>query len=124
MTTRPSSTGALPARVVLVLGALGLIGSGAFLLGDPDDLIGAWLQIGIGIGLAGASLRADSLTGGLVAGLTTAVGLLIGHIAIVATDGDSTIGAGIVVALAVLVVLDGVALIARVRPSFGREVAA
>lgn len=101
------------ARVALVLGALGLIASGAFLLGDPDDLIGAWLQIGIGAGLALAALRADTLIGGLFAGLATSLGLLVGHVAIVLSDGEATIGAGIIVALVVLVALHGIALVRR-----------
>lgn len=103
---------ALP-RIALILGALGLIGSGAVLLGDPDDLIGAWLQIGVGAGLGLAALRADTLTGGLIAGLATSAGLLLGHVAIVLGDGEATIGAGIIGALFVLVLLNGFALARR-----------
>ncbi len=99
----------------MILGAVGLIASGVFILGDPDDLIGAWLQIGIGIGLMGASLRTDSLTGGLWPSLATSIGLLVGHVAVVANDGECTIGPGIIIALAVLVVLNGAALVGRVR---------
>jgi hypothetical protein len=79
-------------RVALVAAALGLMGTGAVLVLDPTDQIGAWLQIGIGAGLAVTALRPSTWAGGLVAAVGTSAGLVIGHLADYFGAADSTIG--------------------------------
>ena len=79
-------------RTALIAAALGLAGTGAFLATDPNDQIGAWLQIGAGAGLAATALRPALWAGGLVAAIAIAGGLVVGHLADFFGAADSTIG--------------------------------
>ena len=79
-------------RTALIAAALGLLGTGAVLVADPNDQIGAWLQIGAGIGLAATALRPALWAGGLVAAIGIAAGLVVGHLADYFGAADSTIG--------------------------------
>jgi hypothetical protein len=54
-------------RLALAAAEPGLISTGAVLVTDPTDHIGAWLQIGAGVGLAATAARPSLWAGGLVA---------------------------------------------------------
>lgn len=96
--TRPQGTAPVSpgvgrlVRTALIAAALGLAGTGVFLVADPNDQIGAWLQIGAGIGLAATALRPALWAGGLVAAIAIAAGLVVGHLADYFGAADSTIG--------------------------------
>jgi hypothetical protein len=99
-------------RIALLAAALGLIGTGAVLVTDPTDQIGAWLQIGAGAGIAATALRASLWAGGLAAGIGISAGLVVGHLADYFGAADSTIGPaaiGLTVVLLALTTWAGVA---------------
>ena len=105
-------------RVALVAAALGLVGTGAVLVTDPTDQIGAWLQIGAGVGIAATALRPSLWAGGLVAAVGLSAGLVVGHLADYVGASDSTIGPvaiGMTVVLLALTSTAGVALARRAR---------
>ncbi|MGA7687787.1 MAG: hypothetical protein WCA29_00970 [Jiangellales bacterium] len=104
-------------RTALIAAALGLVGTGVVLVADPNDQIGAWLQIGAGIGLAATALRASLWAGGLVAAIAIAAGLVVGHLADYFGAADSTIGP---VAIGLTVVL--LALSTTAGVAYGRSV--
>ena len=79
-------------RTALIAAALGLVGTGVVLVADPNDQIGAWLQIGAGVGLAATAARPAWWAGGLVAAIAIAAGLVVGHLADFFGAADSTIG--------------------------------
>lgn len=109
---------ALLVRVALVAAALGLVGTGAVLVTDPTDQIGAWLQIGAGVGIAATALRPSLWAGGLVAAVGLSAGLVVGHLADYFGAADSTIGPvaiGMTVVLLALTSTAGVALAGRAR---------
>lgn len=92
-------------RVALVASALGLISTGLILVSDPNDQIGAWLQLGIGIGLAVSALRPAWWAGGLITAVTTAAGLVVGHLSDYMGAGSSDIGPGAIALTIVLLAL-------------------
>jgi hypothetical protein len=99
-------------RVALIAAALGLAGTGAVLVTDPTDQIGAWLQIGAGAGLAVAAMRPSLWAGGIVAAIAISAGLVVGHLADVVGAADSTIGpvaVGLTIVLLALTTTAGVA---------------
>lgn len=102
-------------RVALVAAALGLIGTGAVLVFDPTDQIGAWLQIGIGAGLAVTALRSSTWAGGLVAAVGTSAGLVVGHLADYFGAADSAIGPVAIGMTLVLLALSAIAALAYRR---------
>ena len=102
-------------RTALVAAAAGLTGTGVVLASDPTDQIGAWLQIGIGIGLLVTALRPSLWAGGLVAAVATSAGLVVGHVADYTGASDSTIGPGAVALTVVLLALSGTAGLALLR---------
>ncbi|MGB9374083.1 MAG: hypothetical protein WCA82_07985 [Jiangellales bacterium] len=105
-------------RVALIAAALGLLGTGAVLVADPNDQIGAWLQIGAGTGLAATALRPRLWAGGLVAAIAIAAGLVVGHLADYFGAADSTIGPvaiGLTLVLLALSTTAGVAYSRSVR---------
>jgi hypothetical protein len=116
-TISPSSTSVSPGvrrlvRAALIAAAIGLVGTGAVLVADPNDQIGAWLQIGAGTGLAATTLRPSLWPGGLVAAMAIAAGLVVGHLADYFGAADSTIGPvaiGLTLVLLVLATTAGVA---------------
>lgn len=112
--SRPVSTGvARLVRVALIAAALGLAATGAVLVTDPTDQIGAWLQIGAGIGLAATAMRPPLWAGGVVAAIAISAGLVIGHLADVFGAADSTIGpvaVGLTIVLLALTTTAGVVL--------------
>jgi hypothetical protein len=98
-------------RVALIAAALGLISTGLILVTDPTDQIGAWLQIGIGAGLALTAVRPALWAGGLVAAIATAAGLVVGHLSDFLGAGSSDIGPGAIAFTIVLLVLTSAAAI-------------
>lgn len=121
-TSRPADDAARPpspsrgvgwlVRVALLAAALGLIGTGAVLVTDPTDQIGAWLQIGAGAGLAATAFRTKLWAGGLVAAVGISAGLVVGHLSDYYGAADSTIGPaaiGLTVVLLGLTITAGVA---------------
>lgn len=102
-------------RIALIAAALGLLGTGAFLVTDPTDQIGAWLQIGAGAGLAATALRPTLWAGGLVAATAIAAGLVVGHLADYYGAADSTIGPAAIGLTVVLLALTTTAGIAYAR---------
>jgi hypothetical protein len=110
----PNGVGHL-VRVALVVAALGLIGTGAVLVTDPTDQIGAWLQIGAGAGIGATAARATLWAGGLVAALGLSAGLLVGHLADYFGAADSTIGPVAIGLTIVLLALTGTASMALAR---------
>jgi hypothetical protein len=98
-------------RVALIAAALGLISTGLILVTDPTDQIGAWLQIGIGVGLALTAVRPALWAGGLVAAIATAAGLVVGHLSDFLGAGSSDIGPGAIAFTIVLLVLTSAAAI-------------
>lgn len=88
----PSRGIGLLVRIALLAAALGLLVTGAVLVTDPTDQIGAWLQIGAGSGLAITAIRSTLWAGGLVAAIGISAGLVVGHLADYFGIADSTIG--------------------------------
>jgi hypothetical protein len=102
-------------RAALAAAALGLIATGLVLVSDPDDQIGAWLQIGMGAGLALTAVRPALWAGGLVAAAATAAGLVVGHISDHLGAGSSDIGPGAIALTIVLLVVTSTAAVALLR---------
>lgn len=99
-------------RAALLAAAFGLIGTGAVLVTDPTDQIGAWLQIGAGVGLAATARRPSLWAGGLVTAIAVSAGLVVGHLADFSGAADSTIGPaaiGLTIVLLALTTTAGVA---------------
>jgi hypothetical protein len=116
-TTAPGTSRAVAmlVRVSLVAAALGLIATGLLLVSDPDDQIGAWLQLGIGIGLALTAVRPELWAGGLVAAVATAAGLVVGHLSDYLGAGSSDIGPGAIALTVVLLAVTGAAAFVYLR---------
>jgi hypothetical protein len=102
-------------RVALVAAALGLVATGLLLVSDPDDQIGAWLQIGIGSGLALTAVRPGLWAGGLVAAVATAAGLVVGHLSDYLGAGSSDIGPGAIALTVVLLAVTSTAAVLYLR---------
>jgi hypothetical protein len=107
------STTTIPtlSRVALLLTAAVLIGSGAVLTGDPNDLIGAWLQIGLGVGLGFGAFAGTLSTGALVVAATSSLGLLVGRIGDSIAASSSAFGPEAYVVESALLALNIVAFV-------------
>jgi hypothetical protein len=102
-------------RAALVASSLGLISTGLILVSDPSDQIGAWLQLGIGVGLAVTAIRQAWWAGGLIAAVATAAGLMVGHLSDYAGAGSSDIGPGAIAFTIVLLALTSTATAVLLR---------